>query len=224
VTGATVPDPPPPPDPPSVPPSVPPSAPPSAPRRRGRRPAGEDTKAAIVAAARSEFAARGYDATTLRGIARSAGVDPRLVHHYFDGKDAVFAASLELPVRPGDVIAGVLAGPPEGIGERLVRTFLEVWDSPGGQDPAMALVKSLLSSETGVRTIREFVVREIFGRLATVAVRDDAELRAAMVASQVIGLLMARYVVRIEPLASADAEDVVTFVAPTIQRYLTGEH
>ena len=105
-----------------------------------------------------------------------------------------------------------------------MRTFLEVWDSPGGQDPAMALVKSLLSSETGVRTIREFVVREIFGRLATVAVRDDAELRAAMVASQVIGLLMARYVVRIEPLASADAEDVVTFVAPTIQRYLTGEH
>jgi AcrR family transcriptional regulator len=194
-----------------------------APRRRGRRPGGEDLRAVIIAAARSEFAARGYDATTLRGIARVAGVDPRLVHHYFDGKDAVFAASLELPVRPGDVIAGVLAGGPDGIGERLVRTFLSVWDSPAAQDSGVALVKSLLSSESGARTIREFVVREIFGRLAAVASSDDAEFRAALVASQVVGLIMARYVVRIEPLASADAEDVVAFVAPTIQRYLTGD-
>ena len=102
------------------------------PRRRGRRPAGEDRRGDILAAAREEFALRGFDGTTLRGIARAAGVDARLVHHYFDGKDAVFTAAFELPVRPQDVVGPVLALGPDGIGERLIRLFLTVWDSPPG--------------------------------------------------------------------------------------------
>jgi AcrR family transcriptional regulator len=193
-------------------------------RRRGRRPAGEDTRAAILDAARTEFAARGYEGATLRGIARAAGVDARLVHHYFDGKDDVFAASMELPVRPQDVVGSVLAGGDlDGLGERLVRMFFAVWDSPEGRVRIVALISSVLTSEGAARTIREFLAREVFGRLVTAIGSDDPELRAALAASQMVGLIMARYVVKLEPLASADVEDIVPFVAPTLQRYLVGD-
>jgi AcrR family transcriptional regulator len=196
---------------------------PPAPRRRGRRPAGEDRRGEIVAAAREEFARRGFDGTTLRGIARAAGVDPRLVHHYFEGKDAVFTAAFELPVRrPQDVLAPVLAAGPDGIGEGLVRAFLRVWDHPEGRQRVVALLGASLTSEAGARMLREFLTREVFGPLARALGTDDPELRATLAASQMMGLVVARYVVRIEPLASADGEDVVAAVAPAIQLYLTG--
>jgi AcrR family transcriptional regulator len=193
-------------------------------RRRGRRPAGEDTRAAILDAARTEFAARGYEGATLRGIARAAGVDARLVHHYFDGKDDVFAAAMELPVRPQDVVGAVLAaGGTDGIGERLLRMFFSVWDSPEGRMRIVALLSSVLTSQGAARMIREFLAREIFGRVVAAIGSDDAELRAALAASQMMGLIMARYVVKLEPLASADLEEIVPFVAPTLQRYLAGD-
>ena len=121
---------------------APPSEAPDVARRRGRRPAGEDLRGDILAAARDEFAARGFDATTIRGVARAAGVDPRLVHHYFDGKDDVFAAAFELPVRPQEVIEPLLAPGPDGLGERLVRLFLSVWDTPAGRQRSRPAVRS----------------------------------------------------------------------------------
>ena len=158
-------------------------------RRRGRRPAGEDTRAAILEAARGEFAARGYEGTTLRGIARAAGVDARLVHHYFDGKDEVFTAAMEFPVRPQDIVQVVLAsGGVEGV----------------------------------ARMVREFLVQELFGRLACAIGADRPQLRAALAGSQMVGLIMARFVVKVEPIASADIEEIIEFVAPTLQRYLAG--
>jgi AcrR family transcriptional regulator len=192
-------------------------------RRRGRRPAGEDTRAAIVAAARAEFAARGYEGATLRGIARAAGVDPRLVHHYFDGKDDVFAATMELPVRPGEIVARVTAAGADGLGERLLRLFFSVWDTPRGQQSIVALLSSVLTSESAARMIREFLTREVLGRIVAVVGADDPELRASLAASQMVGLIMARYVVKVEPLASADPEVIIPFVAPTLQRYLSGD-
>ena len=192
------------------------------PRRRGRRPAGEDTRAAIVAAARTEFAARGYEGATLRGIARAAGVDPRLVHHYFDGKDDVFVAAMYLPVRPQDIVAGVIAGGPDGMGERLLRALMGVWDTPTGRERLVALLSSVLTSESATAMLRQFLVREVFGRVIASLGGPDADLRAALVASQIVGLLMARYVVRLEPIASADAEDLVPLIAPTLDRYLRG--
>lgn len=191
-------------------------------RRRGRRPAGEDTRAAILVAARAEFGERGYEAATLRGIARAAGVDARLVHHYFSGKDDVFASAMELPVRPQDIVEAALAGELDGLGERLLRTFFAVWDAPQGRERIVAIISSVVTSDSGARMIREFLVREVFGRLASRLGSDDPELRAVLAASQMIGLIMTRYVVRVEPIASADPEELIPFLAPTLQRYLTG--
>lgn len=145
------------------------------------------------------------------------------MHHYFTGKDDVFAAAMELPVRPGDIVEAALAGGLEGIGERLLRGFFAVWDTPGGRVRIVAIVSSVLSSETGIRMIKEFLVQEVFERIAAALGPDDPELRAALAASQVIGLIMIRYVARIEPVASADPEEIISFVGPTLQRYLTGD-
>jgi AcrR family transcriptional regulator len=192
------------------------------PRRRGRRPAGEDLRGVILAAAREEFAQRGFDGATLRGIARAAGVDPRLVHHYFEGKDAVFAAAFEIPVRPIDVVEPVLAPGADGVGERLVRLFLDVWDSPPGRQRIVALLGASLTTDAAARMLREFLTREVFARIVGRLDTDDPELRASLAASQLMGVAVARYVVEIEPFASLDPDEVVALVAPTLQAYLTG--
>jgi AcrR family transcriptional regulator len=192
------------------------------PRRRGRRPAGEDRRGDILAAARDEFARRGFDGTTLRGIARAAGVDPRLVHHYFDGKDDVFTAAFEIPVRPQDVVEPMVAAGPDGIGERLIRLFLSVWDNPPGRQRIVALLSASLTSEAGARMLREFLTHEVLGRIVARLGTDDPELRASLAASQMMGVVVARYVVAIEPLASLEPDDVVELVGPVLQAYLTG--
>jgi len=191
-------------------------------RRRGRRPAGEDTRQSIVDAARTEFATRGYEGTTMRGVARAAGVDARLVHHYFESKDEVFAAAMELPVRPHEVVEQIISGSVDGLGERLVRFFFAVWDAPAGRERIVALLASALTSQDAARLLREFLTREIFGRVAAELGSDDPQLRAALAASQMVGLIVARYVVKIEPLASADPADLVPIIGPTLQRYLVG--
>lgn len=190
-------------------------------RRRGRRPAGEDTRGLILAAARSEFGTRGYDGTTLRQVARSAGVDARLVHHYFEGKEELFVSALNFPARPQEVVARILDGPRAELGERLARTFLGVWDSPGGREGVVALLSGVLASEAAGRMLREFVTRELLLRIAAALEVDRAELRAALAATHLVGLAMGRFVIRIEPLASSPVEELVALVGPTLQHYLT---
>jgi AcrR family transcriptional regulator len=191
-------------------------------RRRGRRPAGEDARGAIVAAARTEFAARGYDGTTLRGIARAAGVDPRLVHHYFEGKEDVFVAALALPVRPADLIGRLSSGPADELGERLVRFFFGAWDHPDGREVLVGLLRSVVASQDAATMLKQFIAQNVLARIAASSRQDDPELRAALAASQMVGTALLRYVVQVEPLASADVEDLVPMLAPTIQRYLAG--
>lgn len=192
-------------------------------RRRGRRPAGEDTRAGIVSAARAEFAARGFDGTTLRGIARAAGVDPRLVHHYFEGKEDVFVAAFDFPARPQDLAEQVLGQGVGGMGERLVRFFFAVWDTPSGRETLLALVRSAATSEQAATMLREFVTHALLSRVAAALPGKDPELRVTLAVSQMIGVAFLRYVVRIEPLASADLEDLVPLLGPTMERYLLGE-
>jgi AcrR family transcriptional regulator len=193
-----------------------------APRRRGRRPAGEDTRGAIIAAARTVFAARGYEAATMRGIARAAGVDPRLVHHYFTGKEDVFVEAMQFPIRPGQVIGAAVEPGVEGLGERLVRVFLAAWDGPDQRERIVALLASAATSPEGARMLREFVVREILGRVVEHLPGPDPGLRAELAAAQLIGLGFIRYVVQVEPLASASQDRLIELLAPTLQRYLTG--
>jgi AcrR family transcriptional regulator len=190
-------------------------------RRRGRRPAGEDTRGVILAAARAEFGSRGYDGTTMRGVARAAGVDARLVHHYFDGKEELFVSALGFPARPQDMVAAVLAGPVEQVGERLARTVLAIWDSPAGRERIVALLSGALASEAAARMLREFVTRELLGRIAAGLGTDRGELRAALAASHLVGIAMARVVVKVEPLASLSADALARIVGPVLQRYLT---
>ena len=190
-------------------------------RPRGRRPAGENTRAALLAAARVEFTERGFDGTTVRVIAKRAGVDPAMVNHWFGGKDALFVAAMEIPVNPEEVVHRILDGDPEQSAERILRTFLSVWDTTGGGALA-ALMRSVASHEQAARMMREFVGRVIFGRVISAVAPDQFELRAALCGTQIVGLAMVRYVIRLEPLASADHNTVVMAIAPNLQRYLTG--
>jgi AcrR family transcriptional regulator len=143
-----------------------------------------------------------------------------MVNHWFGGKEALFTAALDIPFDPAQVLPELLDGDPGRIGERVVRRFVGLWDATGGA-PLAALVCSVAGHEAAARMLREFVTRVLLVRLAAVA-PDRPELRATLVGSQLIGLGMARYVVRIEPLASAPVDEVVAAVAPTVQRYLTG--
>lgn len=191
-------------------------------RRRGRRPAGEDTRAAIVEAARAEFAARGFDGATMRAIARVAGVDPRLVHHYFEGKEDLFIAAFRFPARPSDVVQAVFAPGMDGVGERLVRFFLAVWDTDDGRETMLGLLRSAATSDQAAGMIRQFVSRAILARASTMLPGDDADLRIEAAVGQMLGVAMLRFVIKVEPLASCDAEDLVPLLAPTVQRYLEG--
>ncbi len=192
------------------------------PRRRGRRPAGSDARADILAAARAEFAAQGYDATSLRAVARLAGVDPALVHHYFDDKASLFAAAQHLPLSPAAQIDQLVTGPVDELGERVVRFFLTTWDSQEGRQRIGALLRSASSHEDAARTLREFLAREVFGRVVASIGSDQPELRGSLVATQLVGLAMARYVVRMQPVADAAVDDLGRWIGPTVQRYLTG--
>lgn len=192
-------------------------------KRRGRRPAGADTKTALVEAARTVFTEQGYEGATVRAIASRAGVDPAMVNHWFGGKEGLFAkAVLQLPVDPAQIIADITAGDVDTVGDRVVRRFLTVWDSTGGGQFA-ALVRSVAGPEMAVVGLRDLFVNNLFGPITEYAGGDgDPMLRATLVASQLIGMGMVRYVVGFDPLATADIDTVAAAVGPTIQRYLTG--
>jgi AcrR family transcriptional regulator len=153
-------------------------------------------------------------------VARAAGVDPALVHHYFGSKDKLFAASLELPFDPTVVVPALLAEGMDGLGERVVRTFLGIWDATPGQGPLLALLRSAVSDELAAKSLRDFITHVIVGPLASAAGSDEAELRATLAASQVLGLAIARYVVRLEPLASAGPDELGPLIGQTLDRYL----
>jgi AcrR family transcriptional regulator len=190
-------------------------------RRRGRRPAGQETRDALLEAARAEFAELGYHLARVRSIAAAAGVDPAMVNHWFGGKDGLFTAAMDLPVDPAVVLEQIQDGDPERTGERIVRTFLAVWDPTGG-GPFVALLRSVSSHEQAARMMREFVTERIFGQLAASLEADQQLLRATLCGSQLVGLGMARYVLKLEPVAGADPETLVAAIGPTLQRYLTG--
>lgn len=191
-------------------------------RRRGRRPAGVDTRTALLDAARRVFVEQGFDGATVRAIAGQAGVDAAMVNHWFGGKEALFAAAMEIPVDPAVLVQGMLAGGPDGLGERIVRQFLTVWDANNG-GPLIALIRSASTHEASARMMREFITSVLFGRLTAALDVDRPDLRAALCGSQMAGLALVRYVVRLEPLASAGPDEVASAIGPNLQRYLTGQ-
>ncbi|HYJ70584.1 MAG TPA: TetR family transcriptional regulator [Nocardioidaceae bacterium] len=196
-------------------------------RRTGRRPGKQDTRRQILTAARATFADRGFDRATIRQIATSAGVDPALVHHYYGTKEALFRATIEAPIDPAVVLPAVLHGDLEHIGERLVRTFLGIWSDPDTGPAIRATVRSAVADEMSANLLREFFATQIVRRIThEIGVDEPPErsaMRASLVASQMFGLALARHILRLEPLAAMPSEAIVPMVAPTIQRYLTGD-
>jgi AcrR family transcriptional regulator len=188
-------------------------------RRVGRRQGRSVTREAILASARHLFAERGFDGVSLRAIAADAGVDPALVHHFFGSKERVFVAALELPIDPSVAIPGVIGGDLVGAGSRLVRFFLSVWDDPEKRAPLEAILRSAATDAEA--SIAQPLARIVLRPIAEALAGDEAELRSCLCASQILGLALTRYILRLEPLASASAAVVADGVGPTLQRYLT---
>ncbi|HXD60952.1 MAG TPA: TetR family transcriptional regulator [Lacisediminihabitans sp.] len=203
-------------------PSVRASEPAGRPRGRRRKADSGDTRSSIIAAAAVEFAHHGYDSTSMRAIARRAGVDPALVHHYFGDKADLFAASISAPIRPDRIVKEILAGPRERMGENIIRFLLTALDEGGTRTRAISLIRTALGQEFAAGMLRQFLAREVLQRLASAIGGESQELRASLAASQIVGLIIARYGIRIEPLASAPAEEIIQRVGAVVQWHLTG--
>ncbi len=170
----------------------------------------------------AEFAENGYDATSLRAVARRAGVDPALVHHYFDGKAGLLAAAVQFPVRPDQELDRLFAGPRDEIGAGIIRFITTQLEDRRRRQRAVALVRAAVAGKPVATLAKAFITREVLSRLARVTDAPDAELRATLAASQIVGLLVTRYVLELEPLASATPEELVERVGPVVQRHLFG--
>jgi AcrR family transcriptional regulator len=192
-------------------------------KRTGRRPGVSRSRQDILTAARTAFAEQGYDAASLRAISRAADVDPALVHHFFGSKEGLFEAVLNDVVRPDEVFSEVVQPDMPGVGERLVRMFLTIWDGAGTQGPMLALLRSAVTQERSAEMLGRFMVGGMLRQIAEQADVDDPDLRASLVGSQLVGLALVRHVLQLEPLASADPEEIAREVAPTLERYLLGD-
>ncbi|MFJ4007288.1 TetR family transcriptional regulator [Streptomyces sp. NPDC090023] len=196
------------------------------PRRRGRPPRAEsgDTRDRILGAAREEFSERGYEKTSVRGIAKAAGVDSALVHHYFGTKEQVFEAAVSVAFAPALAAPDAIAeGPLDTVGERLTRFVLGVWENPATRTPLLAIVRSAVNNDTAAAVFRRLIAAQLLRRIAGRLDVPDAELRVELAAAQLVGTAMLRYVIKVEPLASADLERIVARLALVVQGHLTGE-
>jgi AcrR family transcriptional regulator len=182
-----------------------------------------DTRGRILDAARASFGDRGYDGATVRDVAARAGVDAALVHHYFGTKQRLFVAAMQFPVDFATLVPRLLDGPRSGLGERFLRFGLELWDQPEVRPLLLGIFRSATTDPVAAAMLRGLLVAGPFMALAKAIELPDAQLRATLAGTQFIGLVLARYVIGVEPLATLDRERLVRSVAPTIQRYLTGD-
>ncbi|GIH76087.1 TetR family transcriptional regulator [Planobispora longispora] len=192
-------------------------------RRRGN---GESpqTREAILEAALGAFEEKGYGGTTIRGVAAAAGVDPALVMHFFGTKDGLFDAAIRGPGMPLRRLREVIdAGPPGELGERLIRRYLSLWDDPATAPRLRAVVQAATSTPAAGQILKDFMVAEVLRPLAEHLGSDDGETRAALVASQMIGVALTRYLLHVEPMVALSAEQVAAALAPAVQHYLTGD-
>ena len=185
---------------------------------KGRRPGKPDTKLEILSAARIEFARSGYDGATIRLIASGADVDPALVMHYFGSKEQLFAASLDLPVNPAMVIRQVFEENQTDTGEAIVRTLLTVWDTDSGSQLVAAL-RSATAVEPVHEMVREFIHQSILRAIADSIEGEDSALHASLIGSQLVGLLIGRYVLQFPELVTASVDQLARSIGPGLDRY-----
>ncbi len=187
----------------------------------GRRPGNPQTRAALIEAARSRFVEHGYDAVTVRSIAADAGVDPALINYFFGGKKGLFAETMSLTVNPADVAGLALTGPDDELAERLLRGVLQTWDDRDSGPPLIALLRAAAGEPQIADMLRGFarteIVEPIMRRLG-----DPTPERAAAVGTQILGLVYSRYILALEPTASAAPDELVRMLAPAMQAILDG--
>jgi len=193
------------------------------PVRTGRRPGSGDTRSRVLLAARASFGELGFDGATIRHVALRAGVDPALVHHYFGSKQQLFVAAMEFPFDLPGMASRILEGPRDELGARFVRSVLGLWETPATRPLLLGLVRSATTDPVAAAMLRQLLAEGPFLALSGAIDQPDAALRATLAGSQLIGLALARYVVAVEPLASAPFEVLVGALAPTVQRYLAGD-
>ncbi|OBJ09695.1 TetR/AcrR family transcriptional regulator [Mycobacterium sp. 1465703.0] len=195
----------------------------SARRRRGRPAGVSDTRERILTSARELFASKGIRNTSIRAVAAAAGVDSALVHHYFGTKEKLFAAAVHIPIDPMDIIGPLREVPVSEIGYRLPSMLLPLWDSDLGTGFIATLRSVLAGSEVNLfRTFIEDVITvEVGSRVDNPP--GSGTIRIQFVASQLVGVVMARYILQLEPFASLPPEQIAQTIAPNLQRYLTGD-
>jgi AcrR family transcriptional regulator len=192
-------------------------------KRPGRPPGTSDARERILVSARNLFARNGIDKTSIRAVAAGAGVDAALVHHYFGTKQQLFAAAIHIPIDPMDVIGPLREVPIDQIGHTLPHILLPIWDSEAGKG-FIATLRSLLAGSE-VNLIRSFL-QEVIGVEVGSRVDDpvgSGPLRVQFVASQLVGVVMARYILELEPFSSLPVEQIADTIGPNLQRYLTGD-
>jgi AcrR family transcriptional regulator len=194
----------------------------AAPGRTGRRPGPSTTREEILAAARESFAKRGYDGTSLRAVAAKAGVDPALVRRFYGSKEGLLVAALTVTFRPDADVAEVLSGDLDTLGDQIISYTLSVWEQAPSREMLVGMIRSACTNERAAKLLRDFFAGQILARIAGVVRGKEAELRASAIGSQIVGLAFYRYVLKVEPIASASPETLRATFGPTLQRYLTG--
>ncbi|MFP3881362.1 MAG: TetR family transcriptional regulator [Actinomycetota bacterium] len=193
-------------------------------KRTGRRTGSPDTRSEIIDAAKRVFGKMGYDRATVRGIATEAGVDPSLIYHYFGAKDELFAASIDIPIPAAEALRSVFAADREDLGRRLAETFFFVWEQETARASLLGILRSAIGGEDqAAEAFRQFLTASVLDQISPLIGGENPRLRALLMASQLVGVAMTRYVMRLEPIASAPIEDIIELVAPRIQSYAAGE-
>ncbi|USQ75881.1 TetR/AcrR family transcriptional regulator [Ornithinimicrobium cryptoxanthini] len=193
----------------------------------GRRAGRPDTRAEILAAALSLFAERGYAGTSIRAVAAGARVDPALVHHYFGTKEGLFRATLDTPINPEELVGRIVDGDPAGAPRRLVETFFAVWDSPETGPAMVSFLRRVLADQQSATLFRDFMgatlLRTLAERLVEGSDHQVAAARVQLAVSQLVGLVIIRKVLGMEPLASLTSAQLTDAVTPSVARYLRGD-
>ncbi len=193
-------------------------------RRRPGRPVGaSDTREAILSSARELFARNGISKTSIRAIAAAAGVDSALVHHYFGTKEKLFAAAVNIPVNPVEMLKPLRTTPVSELGYAIPALVLPLWETEMGDALRAALRSAMAGDQIGMFAffLRDVVLKEIAPKVDTPA--GSGIVRAEFAASQMLGIIMARHIFELQPFASLPIDQVIDTVAPNLQRYLTGE-
>ncbi|GAB2534612.1 TetR/AcrR family transcriptional regulator [Nocardia heshunensis] len=187
----------------------------------GRRPGHADTRAVLLDTARKRFAETGYDRTSVRDIAVAAGVDPALIRHYFGNKEGLFRATMGWPFDPEALAARIVDGELDGVGERLTRVFLTLWDAPESRGRLEAILRGAATHEESATLARQFIQGQLYQLLAAALPAPDAELRIDLAMSQLLGTAYLRYILKVEPIASEPIESLVARLTPAITAHLT---